>query len=314
MPPLATASPATGCRTLCAAGALEVRSGRASWHGSPSLVPAEEVGAVFDAFAAKYGRHRTIIAAWRETPPVFVRADLVWRRCYPSRSRRQAWTDPARLKGRLTALAEVMSPPAECGTSCSLPPLLALATSDRRFNDLMDSDMANPLVSAAFGLLGVLVGAVAAVIGPMILERHRTERDLRKAKRLIAAELSTVQRVYESIDNHYRRGQLDYVAPLLEPLIWREYRPLAADRLDEDLWRSLTSIYAFVDVDRVTSAVSAAESPDALITENEIIGYQMTVSRIQDATDTLDPRWMDRENAKRARRLRWRFWNRRPDP
>ena len=59
-----------------AAGALEVRSGKASWRGPVSLVPAEEVAAVLDAFAAKYERHRAIIDAWREDPPVFIRADL----------------------------------------------------------------------------------------------------------------------------------------------------------------------------------------------------------------------------------------------
>ena len=59
-----------------AAGAIEVRSGKASWHGSVSLVPADDVDAVLDAFAAKYHRHGAVIAAWRENPPVFVRADL----------------------------------------------------------------------------------------------------------------------------------------------------------------------------------------------------------------------------------------------
>lgn len=57
-------------------GVLEVRSGKTSWRGPASLVPAEEVGCVLDAFAAKYERHSAIIDAWREDPPVFVRADL----------------------------------------------------------------------------------------------------------------------------------------------------------------------------------------------------------------------------------------------
>jgi hypothetical protein len=39
-------------------------------------VPADEVATVLDAFAAKYERHGAIIAAWRQDPPVFVRADL----------------------------------------------------------------------------------------------------------------------------------------------------------------------------------------------------------------------------------------------
>ena len=60
-----------------AAGALEVRSGKAYLARLASLVPADEVAAVLDAFAAKYDQHRTIIAAWREHPPVFVRADLI---------------------------------------------------------------------------------------------------------------------------------------------------------------------------------------------------------------------------------------------
>ncbi len=59
-----------------AAGTLEVRSGTASWRGPAALVPADEVADVIDAFAAKYVRHEAIIAAWRDEPPVFVRAVL----------------------------------------------------------------------------------------------------------------------------------------------------------------------------------------------------------------------------------------------
>jgi len=59
-----------------AAGVLEVRSGRTSWTGPASLVPADEVASVLNAFAVKYEHHGAIIAAWREDPPVFVRADL----------------------------------------------------------------------------------------------------------------------------------------------------------------------------------------------------------------------------------------------
>lgn len=63
-----------------AAGALEVRSGKASWRGPASLVPADGVAVVLNAFAAKYDRQWAIIAAWRENPPVFVQADLTQRR------------------------------------------------------------------------------------------------------------------------------------------------------------------------------------------------------------------------------------------
>jgi len=59
-----------------AAGELEVRSGKASWRGRASLVPADEVTDVLNAFAAKYERHGAIIDAWRAHAPVFIRADL----------------------------------------------------------------------------------------------------------------------------------------------------------------------------------------------------------------------------------------------
>lgn len=59
-----------------ASGELEVRSGKTTWRGPASVVPADEVAVVLDAFAAKYDRHPAIIAAWRKAPPVFVRADL----------------------------------------------------------------------------------------------------------------------------------------------------------------------------------------------------------------------------------------------
>lgn len=57
-------------------GSLEVRSGRDSWTGPASLVPPDDVPRVLDAFAEKYHRHASVIAAWREGPPTFVQADL----------------------------------------------------------------------------------------------------------------------------------------------------------------------------------------------------------------------------------------------
>lgn len=58
------------------AGSIEVRSGKDTWRGAASLAAPEEIPEVLDAFARKYHKHPTIIAAWRADPPVFVRADL----------------------------------------------------------------------------------------------------------------------------------------------------------------------------------------------------------------------------------------------
>lgn len=58
------------------AASLEVRSAKGSWQGAATLAVPEEIPEVLDAFAAKYHNHPTIIAAWRDGPPVFVRADL----------------------------------------------------------------------------------------------------------------------------------------------------------------------------------------------------------------------------------------------
>jgi hypothetical protein len=58
------------------AGSLEVRSAKGSWQGAATLAAPEEIPQVLDAFAAKYRQHPSIIAAWRQDPPVFVRADL----------------------------------------------------------------------------------------------------------------------------------------------------------------------------------------------------------------------------------------------
>jgi len=57
-------------------GELEVRVRRDSWTGPASLVPPEQVAAVLDAYAEKYHQHPAIIAAWRESPPVFVQVEL----------------------------------------------------------------------------------------------------------------------------------------------------------------------------------------------------------------------------------------------
>lgn len=57
-------------------GSLEVRAARNSWRGPASLVPPEEAPRVVEAFAAKYHRYPSIIAAWRDGAPTFVQAGL----------------------------------------------------------------------------------------------------------------------------------------------------------------------------------------------------------------------------------------------
>jgi hypothetical protein len=58
------------------AGWLEIRAGGSSRRGPASLAPADEVPAIIDAFAEKYGRYRQVIDAWRREPPVFVKVRL----------------------------------------------------------------------------------------------------------------------------------------------------------------------------------------------------------------------------------------------
>ena len=55
-------------------GVLEVRTGKVVWSGRASLAPDEDVPAVLDAYAEKYHRYPSIIAAWRANLPVFIRA------------------------------------------------------------------------------------------------------------------------------------------------------------------------------------------------------------------------------------------------
>jgi hypothetical protein len=58
------------------AGSLEVRSAKGSWRGAAARAAPDEIPEVLDAFAAKYDKYPTVVAAWRDEPPVFVRADL----------------------------------------------------------------------------------------------------------------------------------------------------------------------------------------------------------------------------------------------
>lgn len=58
------------------AGWLEIRTGGSSRRGPASLAPADEVPAIIDAFAEKYGRYPQVIDAWRREPPVFVKVEL----------------------------------------------------------------------------------------------------------------------------------------------------------------------------------------------------------------------------------------------
>ena len=66
-----------GRKNALHAGTLEMRAARSSWRGPATLVAPDEAAVVVEAFAEKYQRCPEIIAAWRQHPPVFVRADLV---------------------------------------------------------------------------------------------------------------------------------------------------------------------------------------------------------------------------------------------
>lgn len=57
-------------------GSLEVRAMGSSWRGPVSLLAAEHVSRVVEAFAEKYHRYAEVIAAWRQDSPTFVEVDL----------------------------------------------------------------------------------------------------------------------------------------------------------------------------------------------------------------------------------------------
>ena len=102
-------------------------------------------------------------------------------------------------------------------------------------------------VAAAFGLIGVIVGALITSIASFYVVRRREKKDARAARRIIQSELKeATQAVHEAL------GAAEWPAGWTKKAwseSWSKYRPvLAVDMKDDQSFAAVASAYLFMEL------------------------------------------------------------------
>jgi hypothetical protein len=109
------------------------------------------------------------------------------------------------------------------------------------------------MAAAIFGLVGVVVGALVTGGVQFVLDRRREQLDVRRATRLVAAELKDAAYLYAALSRveewpAAEGHEEDYV---LSTTAWNEHRAhLAIPPLNDELWDALVNSYAVLRADR----------------------------------------------------------------
>jgi hypothetical protein len=109
------------------------------------------------------------------------------------------------------------------------------------------------VAEAIFGLVGVGVGGLVTGGVQLILDWRREQRDLRRTKRLVGAELREGAYLYAAL-SHLKEwpeagSAADYILSTAE---WNEHRSYLALALDDELWDALADTYTLIRSDRGT--------------------------------------------------------------
>jgi hypothetical protein len=112
------------------------------------------------------------------------------------------------------------------------------------------------VAEAIFGLVGVIVGAVVTGGVEFVAERRREAALLRKAARLVEAELDEAATIFEGA---LEDGKLWSGSNRPEVPSWREYAPVLAEGLDTDDW-------GVVEAAAAITRMAARREPDQPLT------------------------------------------------
>ena len=105
------------------------------------------------------------------------------------------------------------------------------------------------MTQAIFGLVGVIVGALVTGGTQVFLEWRGERRDVRRARRLVAAELLSNASYLSAISVAKKVAYFEAGAPLATSA-WEQTRSDLAATLDEALWTRLALAYANLDRER----------------------------------------------------------------
>lgn len=140
-------------------------------------------------------------------------------------------------------------------------------------------------MTAAFGLAGAIIGALASFGGAAYIEWRRDQRAARTAVRVLRVELN------ESIVQAKLIRELGiWLLPGRFPLAdWEKQRHVAAAALSEPDWKLLSRAYDWVSTLNSSCELAAnPDSPAADYKREDEIGVNVAISVMEEASERLD--------------------------
>ena len=117
------------------------------------------------------------------------------------------------------------------------------------------------MTTAIFGLVGVLLGGLITVGANYWLARRSESVDLRRASRLVSAELAVLQIHAEVMGE---RQSYPPASPLAQSLFptqaWDTNKEVLAEHLKTEEWKRLSAVYAGVESQRIDLLVDRPTS------------------------------------------------------
>jgi hypothetical protein len=139
-----------------------------------------------------------------------------------------------------------------------------------------------PIVVAIFSLGGVVVGSVLTQGAQFFLEVRRDRRAVRRARRLVAAELLQATLMLRSIASVPSKAWPVFDAStVLQSTAWQEQRATLSDQLDEDAWNQLALTYAELESEKARLTIAADNPPSSQMPESVIAGIREFVGRVE---------------------------------
>jgi hypothetical protein len=122
---------------------------------------------------------------------------------------------------------------------------------------------------AIFGLVGVIVGALVTGGADFLLERRREQREIRRARRLVANELATAAVWVEALLINKRLPQTSSDEVLFSLAEWDSYRQVLAGELNDETWEGLSAAYEILRFDRAKVLEAASLNPGGVYDDED---------------------------------------------
>jgi len=139
------------------------------------------------------------------------------------------------------------------------------------------------MISAVFGLIGVIVGGLITSGFQLYVGWRDERRATKRARQLVAGELLNNSRILRSIALGVHTQALHVVGAIFSTSAWTENRALLADEVSPDLWDRL--VIAYVEMKYAASWASGGARQS--LTTEEVARISRAASQLEALRDEL---------------------------